>query len=302
MIATLTTALLLLTSISVHTLGQESPVGQYELVEGWGELPEGMEWGMVSAVAVDGNGLVHVLRRREPPVIILDENGKFLKSWGAGLFTQAHGLRVDSKGFIWATSVSESFRGGKGHQVFKFSPEGQLLLTLGSPDVAGDGANTFNGPSDVAVAPNGDFYVSDGYGNSRVVKFSETGQFLKAWGRKGTAAGQFDLPHSIVMDSRGRILVGDRENERVQVFDAEGNFVDQWTDLGFPYGLYITEDNLLFVSDMPSRGNKITIANAQNGNVIDVVDGIGAHMISVDSAGNLYLATGDDGIKKLTRK
>jgi len=279
MIATLTSALLLLTSISVHTLGQESPVGQYELVEGWGELPEGMEWGMVSAVAVDGNGLVHVLRRREPPVIILDENGKFLKSWGAGLFTQAHGLRVDSKGFIWATSVSESFRGGKGHQVFKFSPEGQLLLTLGSPDVAGDGANTFNGPSDVAVAPNGDFYVSDGYGNSRVVKFSETGQF----------------------HSRGRILVGDRENERVQVFDAEGNFVDQWTGLGFPYGLYVTEDNLLIV-EMPSRGNKITIASARDGEVIGTVEGMGGHWIAADRAGNLYLAAGDDGIKKLVKK
>ncbi len=301
MIATLATVLLLLTSISVHTLGQKSPVGQYELVEGWGELPEGMEWGMVSAVDVDGNGLVYVLRRREPPVIILDENGKFLKSWGAGLFTQAHGLRVDSKGFIWATSVSESFRGGKGHQVFKFSPEGQLLLTLGSPDVAGDGANTFNGPSDVAVAPNGDFYVSDGYGNSRVVKFSETGQFLKAWGRKGTAAGQFNLPHSIVMDSRGRILVGDRENERVQVFDAEGNFIDQWTGLGFPYGLYITEDNLLIV-DAPSRGNKITIASARDGEVIGTVEGMGAHWIAADRAGNLYLATGDDGIKKLVKK
>jgi len=301
MIAALTTALLLLTSISVHTLGQKSPVGRYELVEGWGELPDGMEWGMVSAVAVDDNGLVHVLRRREPPVIILDENGKFLKSWGAGLFTQAHGLRVDSKGFIWATSVSESFRGGKGHQVFKFSPEGQLLLTLGSPDVAGDGANTFNGPSDVVVAPNGDFYVSDGYGNSRVVKFSETGQFLKAWGRKGTAAGQFDLLHSIVMDSRGRILVGDRENERVQVFDAEGNFVDQWTGLGFPYGLYITEDNLLIV-DAPRRGNKITIASARDGEVIGTVEGMGGHWIAADRAGNLYLAAGDDGIKKLVKK
>ncbi len=301
MIATLTTALLFLTSISGHVLGQNSLVDEYELVEGWGELPEGMEWGMVSAVAVDGNGLVYVLRRREPPVIILDESGKFLTSWGAGLFTQPHGLRLDSKGFIWATSVSESFRGGKGHQVFKFSPEGQLLLTLGSPDVAGDGANTFNGPSDVAVAPNGEFFVSDGYGNSRVVKFSETGQFLKAWGRKGTAAGQFDLPHSIVMDSRGRILVGDRENERVQVFDAEGNFVDQWTELGFPYGLYITEDNLLIV-DAPRRGNKITIASARDGEVLGTVEGMGGHWIAADRAGNLYLATGDDGIKKLVKK
>ncbi len=202
----------------------------YRLVEDWASFPEGVEFGPVASVAHAPNGTMHVLRRGEPAFFTFDATGQFVGSWGEDIFDWSHGLRVDNDGFIWATD-------GRAHEVFKFSPEGEILLRLGQRGVGGDGPDTFNRPTDVVVAPNGDFFVTDGYVNSRVVKFSADGTFIKTWGTKGTEPGQFDLPHTIVMDSAGRLLVGDRENGRIQIFDQDGNFLDQWTDLGKPYGL-----------------------------------------------------------------
>src|SRR5262249_15247123 len=132
--------------------------------------------------------------------------------------------------------------------------EGKLLLTLGKKDEPGDTRDQFNKPTDVAVARSGEFYVSDGYGNSRVVKFSKDGKYLKEWGRNGTGAGEFNLPHAICLDSKGRVLVGDRENNRVQVFDADGKFIAQWKESGAPYGLFLTGQGKLFVADGRANG------------------------------------------------
>lgn len=254
----------------------------YEAASGWAELPEGMEWGPVSSVSVNRQGLIFALQRVNPAVVVLDAAGKFISGWADSVFKWAHGLRVDDDGFIWATD-------GQGHVVMKFNVEGELLLELGQRDVSGDGPDTFNRPTDVAVAANGDFFVSDGYGNSRVVKFDRNGKFLKSWGTKGTGPGEFDLPHSIVIDARGRVLVGDRENSRVQIFDQEGIYQDQWSNISAPYGLYISKENLLLVAD--AIGGSITIVDSRTGQKLDVIDGLGhPHWVSMDPEGNIYFA------------
>ena len=274
-------SLVLIVSLAFPLLMAQNPAS-YEVASDWVELRAGMEWGPVSSVSVDGRGRILAMQRVDPAIVVLDAAGKFVKGWADGLFKWAHGLRVDDDGLIWATD-------GQGHVVMKFSPDGELLLRLGQRDVAGDGPDTFNRPTDVAVARNGDFFVSDGYGNSRVVKFDRDGRFLKSWGSKGTGPGEFDLPHSIVIDSRGRVLVGDRENSRVQIFDQEGNYLDQWSDVGAPYGLYITEEDILLVADA-NRGS-ITIVDARNGQKLDVINGLGRpHWVSMDARGNIYFA------------
>ena len=192
----------------------------YRLVGEWATFPEGIEFGPVASIAHAPDGTVHVLRRTEPAFFTLDRSGKYLRSWGEGVFDWSHGLRVDRNGFIWATD-------GRAHEVMKFSPDGKRLMTLGKRGVAGDGPDTFNRPTDVVVAENGDFFVTDGYGNSRVVKFDKDGKFIKTWGRKGTDPGQFNLPHTLVMDSRGRLLVGDRENHRIQVLRPGRKLLEQ---------------------------------------------------------------------------
>ena len=256
------------------------PSENYELDENWAELPDGVEFGAVSWVAIDARGYVHAFRR-DGPILNFDDHGKFLRSWGEGIAKWTHGLRVDHEGNIWATD-------GQGHQVKKFDPDGRLLMTLGKYDVAGDGPDTFNRPTDVAVAPNGDFYVSDGYGNSRVAQFSKDGTFIRSWGTRGDGPGQFNLPHSVALDPDGRVLVADRQNDRVQVFDARGNFLEQWTDLGRPYGLAIWEGKV-FIAD--GVLNRVAITDL-NGKLIDIIEGAErAHGIEVDPMGNVYVAS-----------
>lgn len=261
---------------------------KYRLVEKWAALPEGVTWGPVSAVATEANGTVHAFRRpdvggRGSEVFTFDPKGAFVKSWGADIAIWAHSLRVDRDGFIWAGD-------GEGNTFKKFTPEGKLLLTLGKYGVTGEGPDTFNRPTDLAVARNGDLYVSDGYGNSRVVKFSKDGNYIKSWGRKGNGPSQFSTPHNIVLDSRGRVFVADRGNKRIQIFDPDGKFLEQWTQFGAPYGMDITRDDLLFVGD--GESNKVTIGSARDGKVVGVIEGATAvHWVSVDRSGNVYVAS-----------
>lgn len=219
----------------------------YQLVPGFPQLSPGFALGAASAVATDSVGNVLVFHRGEHPIVLFDPQGKLLRSFGDGLFTSAHGLRLDADENIWVTDNAD-------HRVIKFSRDGVILLTLGEKNVAGEDSDHFNRPADVAFAANGDVFVADGYGNSRVVKFNRAGKFLMAWGKKGTGPGEFNLPHAIQVDAAGRVYVGDRENDRIQVFDANGTFLRQIDGIA-PFGLYLTAAQELFVAD--GRANRV---------------------------------------------
>jgi sugar lactone lactonase YvrE len=248
----------------------------YRSIENWAKMPEGRIWGSTSGVGVDADGAsVWVAERcgafappslMKPgipfacdgsplaPILKFDQSGALVKSFGAGMLLFPHGLYVDRDGNVWVTDGLG--KDGKGHQVFKFSPDGKVLLALGKAGVAGDGPDEFNAPSAVAVAQNGDIFVADGHGgntNARIVKFAKDGTFIKTWGRKGTAPGEFDIPHAIAMDSRGRLFVGDRNNNRIQIFDQDGNFIDQWTQFSRPSGLFIDRNDVIYVADSESE-------------------------------------------------
>lgn len=259
-------------------------------VTGWpsgGSAAPGYGTGAVSAVATDRQGRVFVFQRAPVPVLVFQRDGAFVRSWGAGEFTSPHGCRIDPEGNLWLTDNAD-------HRVLKYTPEGKLLATFGTQGQAGEDATHFNKPTDVAFAPNGDFYVSDGYGNSRVVRFSRAGKYLGAWGRKGTGEGEFNLPHSVVIDRTGKVYVADRENARVQVFTAEGKFLTQWRDTGHPYGLYLTPDQRLLVTD--GLANTLSVYDL-NGKRLSRVGATGTgpgeyqlpHLLNVDDQGAVYV-------------
>ncbi|MEX2260379.1 MAG: peptidyl-alpha-hydroxyglycine alpha-amidating lyase family protein [Bryobacteraceae bacterium] len=205
-------------------------------------MPEGWKFGRVSAVATDSAGQVYVFQRgkKADPIVVFDPKGKYLRSWGKGMFGNPHGMRVDPDNNVWVTDNGD-------HQVMKFTNEGQLLLTLGIKGKPATDEKTFNRPTDIAFAPTGEVYISDGYGNSRVVKFSRSGQYLTAWGKRGTGPGEFNTPHSIAVDSKGSVYVSDRENNRIQVFDAKGKFLRQWSHLGATQNIFITPKDEMWI-------------------------------------------------------
>jgi DNA-binding beta-propeller fold protein YncE len=247
----------------------------YHPVENWAQLPAGVQWGQVIGVQPDAHGDLWVLHRSDPPVLEFDASGKFLKSFGAGMFVQPHGLAIDREGNIWTTD--QQGKDGKGQQAIKFSPDGKVLMTLGKAGVGGAGHDTFNGPCDVVVASNGDIFVADGHGgdtNARVVKFSKDGKYIKEWGMKGSGPGEFDTLHSLAMDSKGRIFVADRGNNRIQIFNQDGKLLDQWKQFGRPSGIYISKNDTLYSVDSqsdektnPGVKRGIRIGNAKDGSV-----------------------------------
>ena len=303
----------------------------YRTVENWFKLPEGRTWGSTSAVDVDyRNGHIWVGERcganscagsSLASILQFDQSGKLLNSFGGGMFNFPHGICVDKEGNVWITDGQG--REGKGHQVFKFSPDGKVLMTLGKAGVAGDGPDTFNQPSDVAIAPNGDIFVADGHGgntNARIVKFSKDGTFIKTWGKKGTAPGEFDTPHALAFDSRGRLFVGDRGNNRIQIFDQDGKLLEQWTQFSRPSGLFIDKNDVLYVADSESNAKRhpgwkrgIRIGSAKDGSVTAFIPDpesdpdrsatSAAEGVASDAMGNVYGAeVGPKGLKKYVKR
>jgi DNA-binding beta-propeller fold protein YncE len=263
----------------------------YHVVPNWAKIPSDVTLGPVSAVATDAADRVFVCHRGKRPVLVFERDGTFVRSWGDDHLKTPHGLRIDREGHVWLTDIGH-------HQVMKFDADGRLLLSLGRQGQAGKGPEQFDRPTDVAFTPSGDFYVSDGYGNTRVLKFSKDGKLLKQWGTPGTGPGEFNLPHSICVDAKGRVIVGDRENNRIQVFDADGKFITQWTAGGAPFGMFLARDRL-FVAD--GRANWVTVLDL-NGNSLGRFGEAGTapgqfklpHMLCVDTRGAVYVAEVDN--------
>jgi DNA-binding beta-propeller fold protein YncE len=279
--------------------GQEDKTSEYRPAGDWLQLPRGFKFWLVTTMATDKDDNLFIFHRGKQPIVVFDKAGKFLRSWGDGTVKTAHGLRLDHEGNVWTTDLGT-------HQVIKYNPNGKVLLTLGTRNKAGDTPDRFNKPADVAVSPAGDIYVADGYGNSRVVKFSRDGKFVKAWGKKGKGPGEFHLVHAIVLDGKGRVYVGDRENNRIQVFDADGRFLEQWRECGAPFGLFLQGEKRMLVAD--GRGNHVRILD-MNGKLLsrfgpqgtEASQFLAPHGICADSQGAIYVAEGEDkSPRKLT--
>lgn len=289
----------------------------YRTTRDWGAPPAGTPWAAVTAVEPAPDGSIYVVHRcsanscagrSEPPILKFSARGTLLASWGQGMFVFPHGGTVDRDGNLWITDARGE--GGKGHQVFKFSPDGRVLMTLGTAGAAGAGPGLFDQPTDVVVAPNGDIFVTDSHRNgrnNRVVKFTRDGKFVKEWGRKGSGRGEMSEPHTIAMDSRGRLFVGDRENNRIQIFDQDGGWLDEWRQFGRPSGIFITADDTIYVADsesgpdtgareLPGIRKGIRIGSARDGTVTAFIEDMestrpehsGAEGVGVDAQGNVY--------------
>ncbi len=309
----------------------------YETVRNFGTLPPGRRWGSVSALHVDVDGRhIWVAERcgsnscagsKVDPVLKLDPEGRVVTSFGAGMFIWPHGLYVDREGNVWVTDARGATEKelaqfpdekGKGHVVYKLSPKGQVLLRLGTPGVPGDPPDRLTEPNDVVVAPNGDIFVAEAHtgqnlpkpthGVARISKYSATGQFIKSWGRWGEGPGEFKTPHALAFDSRGRLFVADRGNNRLQIFDQEGNFLAEWKQFSRISGLHITSDDTLYAIDSESSPERnpgwrkgLRIGSARTGEVWYFIPphdaavpsgggGFGAmgEGVTVDAAGNIY--------------
>lgn len=307
----------------------------------WGELPGGRHWGSTAGVAIAADGNIWAIDRcgasgsrgtncaDSPldPILEFEPSGKFIRSFGHGMFVSPHKITVDHDGNLWV--ADNGVKDGKGQQVFKFDRDGKLLLTLGKAGVSGPGTDTFDQPTEVAIAPNGDIFVADGHGsaptaNARIMKFDKNGKFLKTWGKKGTGIGEFDCPHTLAFDSHGRLFVGDRQNNRIQIFDQDGHFIAEWKQFGRPSGIYIDKNDVIYVADSESRDGKpgygynpgcrrgIRIGSAKDGSVKYFVpdagpypaarESTGAEGIAADAEGNLYGAEFTMDVKKYIRK
>jgi peptidylglycine monooxygenase len=253
---------------------------RYAVVRPWGVLPDHIEYGVVSHVAVDSLDNVYVFQRGDPPVVVFDPAGGYLRSWGSGLIADAHGIFISPDDLVVLVDRDS-------HQVIGFDPLGTFRFKLGEREHPQLQA-PFNHPADVAVAQDGDIYVADGYANSAVHRFSPDGELKPTWGRPGSGAGEFTTPHAVWVDREGRVLVADRENNRVQVFTADGDYLDSWSDHYHPMDIYVDADGLIYVTDQIPRLSVL----AANGRLVGRCRPVlyGAHGVWGDSRGNLYLA------------
>jgi len=308
-------------------LGVNAPTLDYKEVPDWPRpmlnaagTPAPWNFIQVSGVAVDSRSHILVLHRGAQPLMEFDSNGTFLRSWNSVLFSEgkvaaieradrkpgesgysavygpagcdscgAHSVRVDPEHNVWVVDAPS-------HVIYKLDPNGKVLLQLGQKGKAGAGRNTFNLPTDVGFAPNGDFYVTDGYGGARVVKFSHDGKYLLEWGSRGTGPGQFELPHNVVVDPEGKVYVTDRDNRRIEVFDATGKFLTQWPTVEGVSGLAITKDQHIWAGGV--------LFDLQ-GQVVRRLPGAsagGGHGVAVSDMGDVYLAQLSGKVQKFVRQ
>lgn len=282
---------------------------RYRVLESWGELPPGMTYTDCAAVCVDSKDNVYVFTRSADPVIVFDRNGKFLRSWGKDIgFTNAHGAAIGPDDMLYLTD-------DKGHAVRKCTPQGKVVLTIGTPNKEAPrfSGDPFNRCTHTALSPQGDIYVSDGYQNARVHKYSPDGKLLLSWGEPGTDPGQFNLVHNIACDDAGYVYVADRENHRVQVFDGKGAYQGQWNNLARPCGLFVTrgrdpigvigelgpESVATLTAGVPNLGPRVSIVSAKGETLAHlgtqpIGEGLGQfiapHGIAMDSRGDIYVA------------
>ncbi len=305
------------------------------VVTNWGQLPDGREWGASAGVDIGPDGHVWAYDRcggtgfgpggnchtnpTVDPILKFDvETGELLTSFGAGEFVVPHGIHVDSVGNVWVTDFAANEEGTKGHQVIKFSPEGEVLMRLGEAGVAGSEPGQFNQPNDVITAPNGDIFVADGHSGQgqdpppgstgRIIKFSPEGEYLMEWGQIGNAPGEFRTPHAMAFDSQGRLFVADRGNHRIQIFDQEGQYIDSYYQYSRVSDIFITEDDVLYAIDSESQDtnhpgwwNGVRIGTATEDRVTAFIPphdspdrplGAAGEGVAVDARGNIYAAEG----------
>jgi DNA-binding beta-propeller fold protein YncE len=270
----------------------------YELVEDWAKLPRGETFGNVSAVATDSRDHVYVFQRKDPPVLVFDRDGIYQRSWGAGQFANPHGIFI-AEDIVYLTDREDSV-------CLTYTLDGKPLSVLGRRGIHSDtgcekpgelvlrAAGPFNYPTEMVPAPSGDLYVSDGYRNARVHRFAGDGQLRQSWGEGGkTAPGQFHLPHSLIVGRDGRVYVCDRENNRIQVFSAEGQFITMWADMRRPLDISLGRDGIFYISEGGVNGlsPRISLMDG-DGRVVARWDSLSAHGSWVDAHGDIYLALG----------
>ncbi len=296
------------------------------------QLPEGRKLGAPIGVEIDHSdgktlwiyercGADTCVGSSLDPVMKLDANGRMVTNFGGGLVNWPHGFYVDRAGDVWITDGRGE--NGKGHTVIKFSPDGKILMTLGKPGQAGNAPGMFDTPSDVITAPNGDIFVADGHGvlqghqtNDRIVKLSKDGSFITAWGKHGSAPGEFDVPHSLALDSAGRLYVADRSNSRIQIFSQDGKFVAEWKQFGRPSSVFINKNDTIYVADSqsddktnPGFKQGIRIGNVKDGKVVAFIPftdpAIGsAEEVAADDEGNVFAgftAAGKMALRKFVK-
>lgn len=258
----------------------------YDVVEDWGQLPRGWRFKQVAGVAVDAEDRVYVFTRSPHPVIVFNREGRFITSWGEGHFSVAHGICIGPDGCVYLAD-------SKDHTVKKFSGEGDLLITLGTKDTPSE-QEPFNRPTNVALAPDNTIYVSDGYGNARVHKFSPEGRLLLSWGAPGKGRGEFNTPHSLAVDKTGRVFVCDRENHRIQVFTPNGEYIAEWGGLLLPADIHIDKADVVYVAELQSRVSVFTLDGRllarwgfEKSRVPDKF--FAPHGVCTDSRGDLYV-------------
>jgi DNA-binding beta-propeller fold protein YncE len=293
----------------------------YDADDHWAKLPAGWSWKEATSVATDSQDRVYIFNRGDHPMMIFDREGKFISSWGEGLFVRPHGICIGPDDSIYCTDDTD-------HTVRKFTPEGKLLLTLGTSGKPSDTGATsmdfrtivrsappFHYPCNVALSPMGEIYVCDGYGNARIHKFSSNGKLLFSWGEPGTGPGQFNIPHGIAIDGTGNVFVADRENSRIQIFDANGSYLNEWKDIARPCQVFINhEDQKVYVAELGYRagmwpgttaptpdaaGGRLSIFDTDGhllarwgggANPCSAGDFFAPHDICLDSQGNIYVA------------